>query len=920
MFVGRLPVETLEQAQTLIDKIIFYERAEIAAWNKTFIFLNGGVTTFEQDTFRRQSESLIARNVLAKPVSGSAVRIYKTTPDRVIGELRPEIINAIDAGAVMLTFSGHAASQNWELMFVSADVASLRNRDVYPFIASMTCHTARFANADQNCFGEAFLRPPDKGAIAFWGTAGFGFSFQDGIMLDSLYHSFSRDTVRYIGVATTLAKIGLWKTLGTSPTNINTIDQYTLLGDPALQLAAPVAPDLAITPAGITASPNAPTEDDLQVQIDTKVRNFGLATTDSVDIDLTITSAENGTEKLQRQARLAPVGWGDSLEVTWVSRGNRGDFRIRSEVDRAQKIFESNEVNNAAERTIFLAPSSVTLAAPADFALLKENRPILRVYNPSIRPEKTRTYFFEIDTAADFSSSLKIVSPPIAEELLRTSWQLPAPLQDRLYFWRNRAMDGDRAGAWQVASFGIDVSFAAAGFRQSGVQLRNGIFDNATFWDDQSGGVTLLTGQKVGTYQSVEIGPARAWQVASGTGLQLSGDLQFSVLGRGALDNEWKVLKKDLTTLEIALTDIDARQFPFLRLQATFRVGAGMDAPVLTSWAVGFVPSADFATGTPVVSVSADTILEGEKVRLTADVFHFNSVGAAAAENVQVTFSQFDPRAARGRRPLATYTANLPPESSQRFTLDWNSPGNRGDNLFFVEVDPDNQLVEPVEFNNSATLGVFVRTDQAKPQLEVTFDDQLILAGDFVAARPTIRCKIFDTSLLPISDTSRVQVFLNEQSVAYGNGEQLQLTSIPSGPVRAEVIYRPQLTGGKHVIEFFARDASDNPAYYRAEVQVDTEFHLREVMNYPNPFREETEFTYYLTQPADNVAIKIFTLSGRLIATLENAPASAGFNRMYWNGRDADGDVLANGVYLYKLIARAGERRLEEIQKCAVIR
>jgi len=919
MFIGRLSAETLEQAQTLVDKIIAYERAEIGDWNKTFIFLNGGINSFEQETFRQQSETLIAKNVEAAPVRGRAVRIYKTTPDRVLGELRPEIISAIDAGAGVMTFSGHAASQNWELMFVNADVADLRNREAQPFIASMTCHTARFANADLNSFGEAFVRPLDKGAIAFWGTSGFGFSFQDGVLLDSLYAGFARDTVRYVGAATTLAKISLWKALGNSVININSIDQYTLLGDPALQLALPVAPDLAITPANITVTPNAPTENDVQVQINAKIRNRGLATTDSVDIAVVVTAAENNAEKFRRSARVAPVGGADSLAAVWLSFGSRGDHRIRSEADRAQKIFESNEENNAAERTLFFAPAAATLASPANFALLKDNRPVLRVYNPSIRALKPRNYFFEFDTSADFNSSAKIISPPIAEERLRTSWQLPAPLLKRLYFWRNRMTEGENVGAWQTASFHIDAQIPVVGFRQSGVQLRSGIFAQTVF-DEQGLGVTLLSGQKQGTFQSVEIGPAKQWQAATVNWSLVTGHWSLAVLGRGAFNSVWQILKKDLTAPEIALHDIDSKQFPFLRLQATFRDEDGMDAPILTGWSVAYDPTGDLASGPQAVGVSADSVLEGETVRLTAEVFHFNNTNADAAENVKVIFSQFDARAERGRRPLVTYDAPLQPESSRQFTFDWSSAGNRGAYMFFVEVDPDNQLIEPVEFNNSATLEIFVKTDMNKPQLEVTFDDQVVIDGDFISAQPTILCKIFDNSLLAISDTSRVQVFLDEQRVAYGNTEQLQLVSFPGGPIRAEVTYRPQLDGGRHVVEFFARDASNNPAAFRAEVEVNTEFHLREVMNYPNPFRDETDFTYYLTQPAEEVTIKIFTLAGRLIAVLEHAPGNAGFNRAHWNGRDADGEVLANGVYLYKLIAKSGERRLEEIEKCVVMR
>ncbi|MDZ7345089.1 MAG: C25 family cysteine peptidase, partial [candidate division KSB1 bacterium] len=43
LIAGRIPVETPAQAQAVVDKIIFYETDELAEWNKTFIFLNGGI-------------------------------------------------------------------------------------------------------------------------------------------------------------------------------------------------------------------------------------------------------------------------------------------------------------------------------------------------------------------------------------------------------------------------------------------------------------------------------------------------------------------------------------------------------------------------------------------------------------------------------------------------------------------------------------------------------------------------------------------------------------------------------------------------------------------------------------------------------------------------------------------------------------
>ena len=54
-----------------------------------------------------------------------------------------------------------------------------------------------------------------------------------------------------------------------------------------------------------------------------------------------------------------------------------------------------------------------------------------------------------------------------------------------------------------------------------------------------------------------------------------------------------------------------------------------------------------------------------------------------------------------------------------------------------------------------------------------------------------------------------------------------------------------------------------------------------------------------------------------------NIPAvdlSYDFNKIYWDGRDEDGDIIANGVYLYKVILTAGDKTEDVIQKLAIVR
>ena len=44
------------------------------------------------------------------------------------------------------------------------------------------------------------------------------------------------------------------------------------------------------------------------------------------------------------------------------------------------------------------------------------------------------------------------------------------------------------------------------------------------------------------------------------------------------------------------------------------------------------------------------------------------------------------------------------------------------------------------------------------------------------------------------------------------------------------------------------------------------------------------------------------------------------FNKIYWDGRDEDGDELANGVYLYKVIMIAGDKTEAVTEKLAIVR
>jgi flagellar hook assembly protein FlgD len=85
---------------------------------------------------------------------------------------------------------------------------------------------------------------------------------------------------------------------------------------------------------------------------------------------------------------------------------------------------------------------------------------------------------------------------------------------------------------------------------------------------------------------------------------------------------------------------------------------------------------------------------------------------------------------------------------------------------------------------------------------------------------------------------------------------------------------------------------------------------IENVLNYPNPFIDYTEFWFnHNSSTPLNVTIQVFTVSGKLVKTILGTTESFGSNSfsrdLYWNGRDDFGDKVAKGVYIYKLNIRS---------------
>jgi hypothetical protein len=129
---------------------------------------------------------------------------------------------------------------------------------------------------------------------------------------------------------------------------------------------------------------------------------------------------------------------------------------------------------------------------------------------------------------------------------------------------------------------------------------------------------------------------------------------------------------------------------------------------------------------------------------------------------------------------------------------------------------------------------------------------------------------------------------------------------------------------GDHRLKLKAWDTYNNSSEAEIKFSVSSYggFKVVNLYNYPNPFKDNTVFTFQHNYPdLVNVRIKIYTVAGRLIKELKEDGIAAKFVTINWTGKDEDGETLGNGIYIYKLTVQTGDgASVTDVGKLAVLK
>jgi hypothetical protein len=246
-----------------------------------------------------------------------------------------------------------------------------------------------------------------------------------------------------------------------------------------------------------------------------------------------------------------------------------------------------------------------------------------------------------------------------------------------------------------------------------------------------------------------------------------------------------------------------------------------------------------------------------------------------------------------------------------------------------VELKLKDQKGEFYSYNNNIDFSMSkVHVDNIS-NLNVYSDGQILNNGDFVSPNPEIKINLSDTELPGslISDTSQLILNLNDKYIPYFiNGKLNNVLKVvdsdnpgPGNP--ASLLFYPKLNAGSNrlsLIYYSDPEVRDSVFY---DVLVTDELAVKDLYNYPNPMIKETNFIFNLAGSfaPGKFKIKIFTVSGKLIKQIDHE-VNIGYNQIPWDGRDDDGDLIANGTYLYRLVTEDDSKIVAQTEKLVVLR
>jgi hypothetical protein len=220
--------------------------------------------------------------------------------------------------------------------------------------------------------------------------------------------------------------------------------------------------------------------------------------------------------------------------------------------------------------------------------------------------------------------------------------------------------------------------------------------------------------------------------------------------------------------------------------------------------------------------------------------------------------------------------------------------------------------------------------DAEGPDVQIYLNDDRFVNGGITSQEPLLIVDCFDENGINTAgngvghDLIAILDGNSSDPIVLNNYYTGKLDSYQSGQIQYTL---KNLSVGKHTLEVKIWDVNNNSSVATVDFTVveDEAVQLDHVLNYPNPFTSKTTFFFEHNQSCSSLEtqIRIYTVSGRLVKTINKQVATSGFRAegIEWNGTDDFGDQLAKGVYVYRLSVELPDGgTAEKLEKLVLLR
>jgi hypothetical protein len=914
LIIGRIPAKNNTEFLDYMDKLINYtSNTDVGLWtNKSLMISGNDANTVELNTFPHAFRAQNQRIMKFKIPDEFFMRKLNTIEDTTLINDpnfggRTALIDYWDDGLTYINFFGHGGGGIWAdvELFNTDAIERLNNGYKLPFITSMTCFTGAFENKSFSTIADKLITTANKGAIGIYASSGLGWLHNDFAvgwsLTENLFEkklsvgeSILVSKIFYLGNGVYFYDDGATTLYDYGGLRKSMVNQYNLLGEPNVYLPIP----------------------DKNISLNVNSNLLSIGDTLNVEVSTLFNSGEIYVELTNENHE--PL-----LEDFNIiqSSSNSFSFVIPEELNEQIgliKAFATNSnqsshkvamiaINKSLLDSVSTQPKNPQVGELVDlFVHVHSEIPIQTVIIRNLLPLNNK--------------QPDIVLAKLSDTLYTTFTKLgPFNKEGSLYFTVQIKDSAGNIAEYHQQKFTIsdsrpdldiiDNSFEFTGNTdiQLSVQVKNNYQEN-------------IPGVNIGFYEN-------AYKPNS---------VPFDSVSESFLANEKKTISFSIDHSLLTIGKKFSVVIDYDSLLKERDETNNIDSSLVYESFV-FVTANNGTVDTLNIQNLAKLYIEPKALNQSSTMNFLISHGSDRLELDSQPGFKYIPFGSLNdsmivKMKLNNFAAQLLTPAYVAFKIDTSmsidSLNQIGVYRFSTHLNqwikvPNDSLNDGYKYVKTNTLGefaLFYVNDSESPAIEITVNGRALRNNMLVPSNPELALILQDENGIDISKG----IFIKIDNDTIPRIDMNVPDSIQNSNA-ISILTSPHFQTGAHTLTAEAIDANGNKTIKSLNFTTSGNFDVIIYGNYPNPFIDETYISYTLSRsrPLKEFWVKIYTVSGRMIRKLETVDTNNVFDygEFYWDGRDEDGNIVANGVYFAIIYAKdEDEKEVEKRIKMAKLK